>query len=114
MVLLLSEIDNNIVNVIMKNKLVTVDYTGLAVYIYLKDADIIKHEYFKTETLETKNKYVMFNVDLDDNNSPLGFELIFSDLLHLKKFINNITKFTNNIKDITCNNLSDKIEECPI
>ena len=82
------------------NRLITVDRSALAIYIHLEPQEIIKNTYFHSKSIDN-NKNVIINLDLAKDNKLLGIEMIFSTKFQLTKFIKNISKHTQNIKDIT-------------
>ncbi len=101
-------------NLFVINRLITVDKSALAVYIYLEAAEVIKKNYFMSQSVDS-SKNVIINLDFDKDKNLLGIEILFSSKTQLMKFIKNVSKHTQNIKDITNEKRTEEyIEECSI
>ncbi len=89
----------------INNKLVTLDKSAFAVYIYL--IDDIQDMYFLSKSLKNlisssdNDGIIECNLDVDSKDKPLGIEILFSNETELIKCINYLSQFTKRIEDIT-------------
>jgi|GEM_PF-3083171 len=86
----------------LNDKLVTIDKSVFAVYIYL--VDDVKDRYFLSKSLKnliSNNDIIECNLDVDSKDKPLGIEILFSNEIELIKCINYLSQFTKRIEDIT-------------
>jgi hypothetical protein len=86
----------------LNDKLVTVDKSAFAVYIYL--VDDVKDIYFLSKSLKnliSNDDIIECNLELDSKDKPLGIEILFSNEIELTKCINYLSQFTKRIEDIT-------------
>jgi hypothetical protein len=88
----------------LNDKLVTIDKSVFAVYIYL--VDNVKDRYFLSKSLKNlissnNDGIIECNLDVDNKDNALGIEILFSNEIELIKCINYLSQFTKRIEDIT-------------
>ena len=89
----------------IKDKLVTIDKSAFAVYIYL--VDNVKDRYFLSKSIKNlissnnDDDIIECNLDIDSKDKPLGIEILFSNQIEFIKCINYLSQFTKRIEDIT-------------
>ena len=92
----------------LNDKLVTIDKSVFAVYIYL--VDDVKERYFLSKSFKNlisssnttdDHDIIECNLDVDSKDNGLGIEILFSNEIELIKCINYLSQFTKRMQDIT-------------